>query len=474
MMTNEQQPKWTEQQQQIIQDVRSGHNVVISGPGGTGKSYLVKYLCDHILPSKSTARTATTGIAAVNIGAQTIHSFSGIGNAEGSIEDIVARSKRAWRTAQNWQESTVLFIDEFSMLSADIFDALNEIAKYRKRNQKPFGGVQLIMVGDPLQLPPISKDGEEKAKYCFDGVSWPECNFKVHILTEVFRQTEKELVEALCQIRLGRVTPEANALFKACTSQGDNKEQDGIQHTKLYSTKKNVDAENQHRLMALPGETHTYTCVDSGESPYLEQLQRNSIAPEKLSLKVGAQVMLIKNLDVSGGLANGSRGVVTEFVEMTQPSGKNKTKSEAKEAKEIVPKVKFLNGREVVIGRLAWTVDRFGVPKATRVQIPLILAWSISVHKSQGMSLDAAWIAMQDMFAEGQAYVALSRVRTYSGLRLQCWLPAMIKANPRALEWEMAMVQGKEKEKEQEKGAKRPLPEDGQGQGPAKKICLGI
>ncbi|XP_060744490.1 ATP-dependent DNA helicase PIF1 [Tachysurus vachellii] len=399
--------KLSKEQMAVLNAVLSGKNVFFTGSAGTGKSFLLKRIVGS-LPPKSTYATASTGVAACHIGGTTLHSFAGVGSGSAPLEQCLELAQRPG-VLQHWTSCKHLIIDEISMVEAEFFDKLESIARSIRRSSEPFGGIQLIVCGDFLQLPPVTK-GKEKPSFCFQARSWRKC---IHVnmeLTEVRRQTDRTFISLLQAIRLGRVTEEVTA--RLLKSASNPIERDGILATRLCTHKDDVELTNENKLQQLPGPLRVFEALDS-DPMLVKTIDAQSPVGHKLQLKVGAQVMLTKNLDVQRGLVNGARGVVVDFLPGNQG----------------LPRVRFLCGAVEPMKRERWTFKAAGGLYLSRQQLPLKLAWAISIHKSQGMTLDCVEISLARVFESGQAYVALSRARSLEGLRVMDFDPRVVQAN---------------------------------------------
>ncbi|KAJ7410106.1 ATP-dependent DNA helicase PIF1 [Willisornis vidua] len=401
------------EQEAVLDAVRSGKSIFFTGCAGTGKSFLLKRIVGS-LPPNITYATASTGVAACHIGGTTLHAFAGIGSGKAPLEQCIQLAERPG-VRQHWLACQHLIIDEISMVDGKFFDRLEAVARAVRKQDEPFGGIQLIICGDFLQLPPVCKANEE-TKFCFQAKSWRKC---IHInmeLTEVRRQTDKTFISLLSAIRLGRCTEEVTRqLMQTATNRS---ERDGILATRLCTHKDDVEITNERCLQQLSGQVHTFEALDS--DPMLVKLiDAQCPVGGRVDLKLGAQVMLAKNLDVSQGLVNGARGVVVGF------------ESEQKG----LPKVRFLCGVTQVIKMEKWVFKGPSGVHLSRQQLPLKLAWAISIHKSQGMSLDCVEISLSRVFESGQAYVALSRARSLAGLRVLDFDPKVVRADPSVLQF---------------------------------------
>ncbi len=259
--------------------------------------------------------TASTGLAAVNIGGTTLHSFSGIGLGTDSVDKLIGLNKTRPKNRKKWESAKILIIDEISMLSADLWDKIEEIARAVRDNDDPFGGIQLIVCGDFLQLPPVSKRGRDRERFCFQSESWSRCMTVQIELRQVFRQANQSTVTMLNELRRGICSPSTAALLRSRLVSANapiaSKDNEGVEPTRLYSHNADVDTENRSRLERLPGDEAVFDAKDSPKKAP-SNVFRNFRAPKRLALKVGAQVILLKN-DGKTGLVNGSRGVVIGF-----------------------------------------------------------------------------------------------------------------------------------------------------------------
>jgi energy-coupling factor transporter ATP-binding protein EcfA2 len=427
------------EQKRVITAIKQGKSVFFTGAAGSGKTRTSKEVARIARDvRKRMYKTATTGVAAVAIGGMTIHSFAAISNSDETADKIFDRSKKNRQARERWQNCDILWIDEISMLSKKLFGVLERLARHARGNINPFGGVQLLMCGDFSQLPPVSKndavDYADASAFAFQSNKWDTCVDTSIFLRKIWRQSDRDFVKILAEVRHNKCSPKSLRLLRGRVGV-KLKNADGIVPTKLYPRNVDVDRENSEALAKLPGASRGFVATDEGEEPYLETAKRNWLAPEKLELKGGAQVMLLKNIDVPGGLANGSRGVVVGFREARDEDvddlvravgfmaefGSSKVFRKqmlAKLAGSSFPVVKFVNGRTRLISRETFTVEVGGVCVAARTQIPLKCAWALSVHKSQGATLDFVEAALANAKQPGQVYTALSRVRGLECLSL--------------------------------------------------------
>lgn len=381
----EELPPLSPEQQRALDLVLAGKSLFFTGCAGTGKSLLIRHII-RTLPSDSTYITGTTGLAGCLLGGTTINAFAGIGRGEGDFDALV-RSAGRGESGQRWRRCTALIIDEISMMDGKIFDLLEAIARKVRGNSRPFGGIQLILSGDFHQLPPVCKDQQQAAsrKFAFEAESWDRCVQASVELTQVFRQRDSDFISILAQVRAGTM-PESTlrALLVRCSAPLSL--EDGILPTQLFTHRADVEAINDRQLASLPGDFVTFTAQDGGQD--VASLAASCPAPRTLRLKIGAQVMLTRNISPKQGLVNGARGVVERFT----PFG--------------MPVVKFAqgDGKGVVISREQWNIRVGGQDVATRSQVPLALAWAVTVHKSQGLTLDRVEVSLDRAFETGMAY----------------------------------------------------------------------
>ncbi|XP_068409641.1 ATP-dependent DNA helicase PIF1 isoform X3 [Eschrichtius robustus] len=408
-------PELSREQAAVLRVVLKGQSIFFTGSAGTGKSYLLKRILGS-LPPTGTVATASTGVAACHIGGTTLHAFAvsltGIGSGQAPLAQCVALAQRPG-VRQSWLNCQRLVIDEISMVEADLFDKLEAVARAVRQQNKPFGGIQLIICGDFLQLPPVTK-GSQPPQFCFQAKSWRRCVPVTLELTEVWRQTDETFISLLQAVRLGRCSDEVTRQLRATAAHRVGR--DGIVATRLCTHQDDVALTNERQLQKLPGEVHSFEAMDS-DPEQARTLDAQCPVSQLLQLKLGAQVMLVKNLAVSRGLVNGARGVVVGF----EAEGRG------------LPQVRFLCGVTEVIRADRWMVQATGGRLLSRQQLPLQLAWAISIHKSQGMSLDCVEISLGRVFASGQAYVALSRARSLQGLCVLDFDPMVVRCDPRVL-----------------------------------------
>ena len=385
-------------QSEALSLLKMGENVFLTGAAGTGKTYLlnqyIHYLKQHQVKH---AITASTGIAATHLHGTTLHAWSGIGTLDSLTPSTLEKILDSKRIRKNYTKTKVLIIDEISMLHAFQLDMVDTLARrFLERNQ-PFGGLQVVLCGDFFQLPPVQSGARHEKSFAFEAAVWQTANFQICYLHEQHRQVNDPLLTVLNDIRSGT----AGEHTKVPLRTRYKKEPEGAtKATRLYARNVNVDAMNELEQSKLPGSEKIFNMTAAGFSALVDSLKKNCLAQERLILKVGAEVMFIKN-DPLGKFANGTRGIVIDF-----------------DKEKGYPIVKTYHHHVVLVTPEDWSYEEHGVVRATITQIPLRLAWAITIHKSQGMTLDAAEMDLGDTFEPGMGYVALSRVRRLSGLKL--------------------------------------------------------
>lgn len=399
-------------QKEALLVLKTGANVFLTGEAGSGKTHVLReylnYLDEH---GVVVGKTASTGIAATHMGGVTIHSWSGIGIKDSLSEyDLDAIREKSY--LQNRINKTdVLVIDEISMMHHFRFDMVDKVLRVLRDRDEPFGGMQVVVSGDFFQLPPVSRSYETAAHFAYRSSSWQELNFRVCYLDEQYRQTDKTYNGILNAIRSGRANQE-NIRQALASRLVASQKKEFI--TKLYTHNVDVDLENERELAAMQGKLYEYEALTRGRTPLVEALKKSCLAPEFLKLKIGAQVMFVKN-NFDLGYANGTLGTVIDC-----------------ESENV--KVQLRDGSEILVEPEVWRVEEEGKVKAEFAQLPLRLSWAITVHKSQGMSLDAAQIDLTKAFEKGMGYVALSRIRTLDGLSLLGLNDEALRVDPEVLE----------------------------------------
>lgn len=441
-------------QSSALDILKTGQNVFLTGSAGSGKTYTLNQYIDYLRARRvPVAVTASTGIAATHMSGTTIHSWSGIGIKDELSERDLTNLSRKQFLADRLKDTAVLIIDEISMLHAKQLNLVSQVLKHVRKNDKAFGGIQVVVAGDFFQLPPIGSKGEtNREKFAFMSEAWLDAKFHICYLSEQHRQVSEaangglDLDDILNQIRRQEVTFEAIAALEATFDQNVD-----IKRTRLYTHNLNVNKINDTELAALSGEMKRFEATSTGDSKLVDTLKKTVRTQDELILKVGAKVMFIKN-NTELGVSNGTMGELIGFAavkiddsqdttdaliaeedtdkdEESAKSAKGKTKKDKdsdkkspkakKPATQKMPVVRLNSGREVIAEPEEWIIeDETGEVLASYEQVPLCLAWAITIHKSQGMTLEAAEIDLSRTFELGQGYVALSRLKSLAGLQL--------------------------------------------------------
>jgi ATP-dependent DNA helicase PIF1 len=444
MANNNNQEEYSQYQKLAFEKYEKGCNIFITGPGGSGKSKLIKDIKQHaIRNSKNVQVCALTGCAAVLLEckAKTLHSWSGIGLASGPISLTVNKIMNSHFKKKIWKDIDILIIDEISMMSKKLFELLDLIGKKVRKNNLPFGGIQLVFSGDFYQLPPVgNKDEPETIQYCFESILWIETFKKEnHIqLVTIFRQKDPVYANILNQIREGVLKKSSCKKLEEYVNRSFPKD---FKPTKLFPTRNKVDMINQNEMSQLDKEIVEYKLKFLKDLPMTEKerfirsqytqeqldielnyLKSNLICEDPIQIKIGAQVMCVVNIELPNGhiLCNGSQGIVIGF------SDKN------------LPIVKFNRdndkGFETLMSYHIWPSEN--IPGIGISQVPLILAWALTIHKAQGSSMDYAEIDVgNSIFESGQTYVALSRLKGLEGLYLSSFNPTRIRVSKKVKEF---------------------------------------
>ena len=445
------------EQKLAFEKYRSGQNVFITGPGGTGKSALIREIYRYANQQGHNIQVcALTGCAAVMLDckAKTIHSWAGIGIANGDIDRIVDRVDKNFLKKKDWRQTRTLIVDEVSMMSKRLFDILDRVGKTARRcESRPFGGIQLIFCGDFYQLPPVggaNSDDPDNARFCFESESWFATFAKEnHIqLKQIFRQNDPVYCQILNQVREGRITRRTDEILRSRVGVLlPEFSEDGTPQTKptiLYATRSRVDDINRlemEKLTILDPDSPTYKydlkyvtdlpvqdkerqirAAQSQEriSTELFNLKNSILCDDTVHLRVGAQVMCVINMEESvttsaTPICNGSQGIIVRMTTNTMPP---------------LPVVRFNNGLEMTVNYHTWMSEN--IPGIGVSQIPLILSWAITIHKSQGSTLERCIIDIGDrVFEAGQSYVALSRIKSLEGVSIMSYDVTKIMVNKR-------------------------------------------
>ena len=424
-------------QSEALSILKTGANVFLTGEPGAGKTYVVDAYASYLRERGiEPAITASTGIAATHLGGMTIHSWSGLGIKKkldrydldrlASSEFIVKRVGRA----------KVLIIDEVSMLSAESISMLDAVCREVRRRPEPFGGLQIVFGVDFFQLPPVVRRGDDSeesilpertiVRFAYDAPAWLEANPVVCYISEQHRQTDDGFLSILSSIR----RDEFNEVHLSQIGSRIVEAHDAPEYApKLFSHNADVDKINSEMLDKISAQEKIFGMSSSGNDRIIESLKKGCLSPERLVLKIGAKIMFTKN-NVKEGFVNGTLGEVTGF----ETSG--------------YPVVKTRSGRKILVREAEWSVEENGKIRATIAQLPLRLAWAMTVHKSQGMSLEEAVMDLSSVFEYGQGYVALSRVRTLAGLYLLGWNERTFRVHPEILEKDESFRQASEEARE--------------------------
>lgn len=373
------------EQAEALEIMLDGNSVVLCGRGGAGKTHTLKQFIErNRLLGRKTAVTATTGLAASHLNGQTLHSWARVGLGKELPDDwqfTISKKKR-----KEFQTTATLVIDEVSMMPDFVFDMLDTVLRWARNDDRPFGGIQLILCGDFYQLPPV------EGKFITNSKVWNGLDIRSCYLTKVYRQKDDRLRDLLEGVRSGKLFKRHIALVQSRMVKPNR------QVPRLYSLNRKVDSENAHQLSRLKGDSVFYMMTEKGDINIINGLKGSIQSPELLELKVGAPVIATKN-NSEGLYHNGSLGKVVAL-------------------EDGLPVVDFY-GNWVVVNPDTWEVSNEGVTLGAVTQIPLRLAYAITVHKSQGMTLDAAEIDLAEAFVPGQGYVALSRVVSLDGLYIK-------------------------------------------------------
>ena len=418
----------------IFESYLNGDNILITGPGGTGKTFAIKKIYKHAIQNnKKISVTALTGVASVllDCNATTIHSWSGIGLGNKSEEIITNKILRSKFYKYNWLNTDILIIDEISMMSSYIFDILNNIGKIIRNNNKTFGGIQIILSGDFFQLPPINNT----SLFCFESENFNKSFDIIIKLTKIFRQNDNSYKKILLNMRKGLISTKTIELLNSKIIKENSEINKSDDIVRLVPTKKKANNINSHFINSIKDKKYIYkrSHKETLDNLTLEQknklslmsdeeketeynfIKNSTLTDEQLILKKGAYVMCIANLNLDLGIANGTTGKVIDFTV------------------ENFPIVKF-NEHKIVVNKKEWKSEN--VPGISIYQIPLILAWGITIHKSQGITLDRAIVDIgKDLFEAGQMYVALSRLKSIDELYLQDFNLDSLKINYKVLQY---------------------------------------
>lgn len=425
----------TDDHENVLTALNSGVNCFLTGSAGSGKTTLIRRFVDET--NRKAAICATTGVAAIQVGGETIHRFLKLGIASRPQESRrilnnwghIRRSPKPWDRAK-WKlirSVETIIIDEVSMMRRDQFELLDRVLRGLRKRTVPFGGVQIILVGDMCQLPPVVKNEELQLwadleePYCFQSETWEEGAFESFNLTSNFRQASGDYLQALQEIRWGIVSDKTDDMLK---SRVGAKLDTDIKPVALFTTNKSVEAHNRKHLKRLEAEKHKTKATFTGTSFDIEILKKDCLADEELTYCEGAQVMMLNN-DKHSRWVNGTMGLITQCWQDSV-------------------KVRLSNGNEPIIEKHQWERRVPEITKegelefkitASMEQFPFKLAYGSTIHKAQGLTMDFAEMDLSDAFAPGQSYVALSRARTLEGLTLKGWNRESVFADPAVLDF---------------------------------------
>lgn len=417
----------TKKQEDAFEYMKKGNNVFLTGPGGSGKSFILKYFIDwyknqNIENESKIFITSTTGLSSLLIDGMTIHRYSGIGTGEKDVDSLYKKIIKMKNIKKRWCITNILIIDEISMMDGDLFDKLEILSRKIRKIDEPFGGIQLIISGDFLQLPPINSN-----IFCFESFSWDFVINKIFYFDKIIRQDNIQLQNILNNIRVGIINDDVKDLLNSCLNKKLD-DRDGIQPTLLFSKKNMVIEYNNEELNKLIDSGHKgyeynskyefKNIKEESKNFYIDLINSNYQVENNLCFTLFSQVMLIINMP-EHGLANGSRGIIIDFTDTIIK----------------FPIVKFSNGIILEINMHNFTLDE-GEYTIIKKQIPLILSWAITIHKAQGMSLELVKTDIgSTIFEYGQAYVVLSRIKNINGLSLININYDKIRAHPKILDF---------------------------------------
>lgn len=399
-------------QKEALDILKTGRNVFLTGAAGSGKTYVLREYISYLQSlDAGIGITASTGIAATHMGGITIHSWSGIGIRDNLSKSDLQEIAEKKHVRDKIKKASVLIIDEISMLHHFRLDLVDKVIREIKNSSEPFGGMQVVFCGDFFQLPPVRKSYDPEAFFAYHSEAWKSLDLKICYLLEQHRQSDQEYLKVLNAVRDATVDAETLEILKSRF----NKKSE-FEPTKLYSHNRDVNSENEMELSKISGNVFEYEMQERGRQNLVEMLKKSCLAPETLRLKLGAKVMFVKN-NFDEGYVNGTLATVIKCG-----------------YEEI--RVKTVSGAIIDVERESWRIEEDGKTRAEIIQYPLRLAWAITVHKSQGMSLDTAEVDLTASFEKGMGYVALSRVRSLEGLFLKGLNHMALKVNEEVLEFD--------------------------------------
>lgn len=400
--------EWTPDQNLALKALASPNNVFLTGGAGTGKSTVIQ---EFMKTMENGAVLASTGTAAILLGGRTFHSFFGLGIMEGGSENVIARALKHRGIVQRLKKTKTILIDEISMIGGEEFQTAEKIARRARANPAPWGGMRIVAVGDFAQLPPVVRmnpgEMEMERPWCFATQTWRDSMFDQVLLKTIVRSSDEDWNRILNQVRWGELSSEAYKVLESRVSPVPLH----FQGTRLFARRAQVDMLNQQRLQTLTGTLKEYNTIYIGNSQKIDELKRNAPIPEVLYLKEGALVMFRQN-DPEYRYVNGTLGTIQKLKDQ-----------------EIV--IELLSKKTITLKPHTFSVlDAEGEPVATATNFPLNLAWACTIHKAQGATLDRVHADLRGVWEHGQAYVALSRVRSMNDLTLEGLSPRGFKVDP--------------------------------------------
>ncbi len=413
-------------QDEAFELLRLCNNVFLTGEAGSGKTHLLnRYITFLHKHNISVGITASTGIAATHLNGTTIDSWSGLGIREQLTDNDLQELSHKHYLKIRLLGTKVLIIDEISMLHAYKLDMIDKICRFFHYNNLPFGGIQVVLCGDLFQLPPVSKNNS-LAEFIFKSQIWNQMDLKICYLDKQFRQSDKTYIQILNSIRRNEMTDDT---LKLLIKRIGHTVTSSITLPKLYTHNIDVDTINMEELEKIKDKPNIYEMTSKGHEHLVDFMKKSCLAPETLVLKKNAVVMFVRN-NIKEGFVNGTLGKVVGFDRLNNPI------------------VETLKGKRIYVQKMSWTVEENNIVKAEISQIPLRLAWAITVHKSQGMTLDAAEMDLSKSFVTGMGYVALSRLRTLAGLKLLGFNDLALQVNPQIIEFDKLLVDKSKEEVE--------------------------
>lgn len=400
-----------EDQQQALQQLNSDKNIFITGAAGSGKSFLLKYY----LKNKDIPVLASTGAAAILVGGRTFHSFFGLGIMEGGIEATVQRALKNKKLIKRLKKTSAVIIDEVSMLSGPTLRAAEMISRAALNSMAPWGGLRIIAVGDFAQLPPVNPFRQSK-EWAFTDSVWQESGFTPVILRQMMRSSDQDFLEVLRRVRNGLVDSSVEQFLNSRTQV-----QPSGDYTRLFPHRADVENYNLQQLEEIPEDTYTFQTEYTGKPVDVEKFRKHAPIADVIQLKKNALVMIRQN-DPAGRWVNGSLGRI----------------------ENITPQflvIKLEKGRRIELEKTDFTLlDADGNPAVSARNFPVTLAWGMTIHKAQGTTLDQMHVDLRKIWEPGQAYVALSRVRTPKGLYIEGWSPRAIFCDREVADFHRSLV----------------------------------